>query len=300
MFFKNLTFYSAEFDPYLSAMEDNVLANRLYNLKALEPTETFAAGWAPVDSEGRMLIRNGGHILIRAVISKKSVPASVLREETDKRCKEAEAQQGYWPGRTQRAEIKEQVELELLPRAFEKKTSILVWLDLERRIVMLDTSSWSNAETILMMLRDQLGVHNFGLPNPNKTPAGWMTSRLSMMEDADDGFSIDDACILESEDSGVVRYKNYSLDNQDVDEHIHAGGMLVTALSMTFEDRISFTLTDEMQLKKLRFLDVLQDQSHASQELGRSQVEADFTIMTAEMGNLLDALVTEMGGWVAG
>jgi len=68
---------------------------------------------------------------------------------------------------------------------------------------------------------------------------------------------------------------------------------------MTWNDRISFVLNDQLQIKRLAFLDILKEQAEGQGENADERFDIDFTLMTGEVARLLDDLVTALGGEVA-
>jgi len=107
------------------------------------------------------------------------------------------------------------------------------------------------------------------------------------------GFSIDRECELKSADEAkaVVRYGRHPLDIAEVGEHI-AQGKLPTKLAMTWDDRVSFVLTESLQIKKLAFLDSVFE----GQKQDDAGFDADVAIATGELSKLLPDLVEALGG----
>ena len=70
----------------------------------------------------------------------------------------------------------------------------------------------------------------------------------------------------------------------------------MTRLAMTWNDRISFVLNDNLQLKRISFLDILKEQADAQAENEDERFELDFTLMTGEIARLLDDLLEALGG----
>jgi len=81
----------------------------------------------------------------------------------------------------------------------------------------------------------------------------------------------------------------------EVAAHI-AAGKLVTRLGMTWNDRISFVLTDKLHLKRLAFLDVLKEQAEKSAEGADELFDADFALMAGELAQLFEDLLVALGG----
>lgn len=78
-------------------------------------------------------------------------------------------------------------------------------------------------------------------------------------------------------------------------QHI-AMGKMPTRLALTWTDRVSFVLTEAMQIKKIAFLDVAVEGNTCGFE---DAFDADIAIMTGEMSKLIPDLVEALGGEVA-
>jgi recombination associated protein RdgC len=76
--------------------------------------------------------------------------------------------------------------------------------------------------------------------------------------------------------------------------------MYATRLGLTWNDRISFVLTEKLQVKRVEFLamgkDPGQEASEEKQELAaQEQFEIDFLLMTGELHQLLADLGEALG-----
>jgi recombination associated protein RdgC len=107
------------------------------------------------------------------------------------------------------------------------------------------------------------------------------------------GFTVDRECELKSadEEKAVVRYARHPLDIEEVQAHI-AAGKLPTKLALTWDDRVSFMLTEGLQLKKIAFLDTVFEGSKADD----GGFDTDVAIATGELSKLLPDLVEALGG----
>lgn len=92
-----------------------------------------------------------------------------------------------------------------------------------------------------------------------------------------------------------VRYVRHSLDGRDIRDHI-AGGKVATRLGMTWKDRISFVLTDQMQIKRVSFLHILKQESDTAVADENEQFDIDFALMTGELSLFLADLTAALGG----
>ena len=111
------------------------------------------------------------------------------------------------------------------------------------------------------------------------------------------GFTIDRDLNLDSAEHAQVRYVRHTLEGEDVREQI-ANGKVATKLALTWNDRISFVLTENMQIKRLQFLDILKEQADGQAENEDERFDIDFTLMTGEVARLLSDLISALGGEV--
>jgi len=89
-----------------------------------------------------------------------------------------------------------------------------------------------------------------------------------------------------------VRYVRHALDTDEVKQHVE-GGKLPTRLALTWNSRVSFVLTEALQLKKVTFLDVVFEASSAEKDEG---FDADVAIATGALCQLLPGLIEALGG----
>jgi recombination associated protein RdgC len=65
---------------------------------------------------------------------------------------------------------------------------------------------------------------------------------------------------------------------------------------MTWNDRVSFVLTDKLHIKRLAFLDVIKEQADPSGANADEQFDADFALMAGELNHLFNDLLIALGG----
>lgn len=264
------------------------------------PTERRTTGWVPprgVD-HGPLLETVGGQWLMSLMSETRQLPASAVRAELDLRLDALEAQIGRRPRGKAKREMKEQVEHELLPRAFTRKSAVTVWLDPRSRMLVLGTPSAKVADLVVAEL---LTVFEDRLPlaplDTVQSPAGAMAAWLGARQ-APAGFSIDLECELRQPDDSraTVKYTRHTLDTDDVALHLQQG-KLPTSLAMTWADRVSFVLTDELKIKRVKFLDVDADSATGSAGDGEDDAfDADAALATGELSQLMGDLLDALGG----
>ena len=260
-------------------------------------TQATSAGWVPPRGEanGPLVELVAGQWLLKLQTETKILPAQVVAAKVDELADQIEHQTGRKPGRRQRKELKEQAAMELLPQAFAKRSSCLVWIDPKARLAMIEAGSMKRAEEVVTALVKT--IPGFGLQALGTTisPAGAMALWLVSGEPPAH-FSIDRECELKSPDElkAMVRYTRHNLDMDEVREHIKAG-KVPTKLAMTWMGRVSFVLTDTMSIKRIGFDDVVFE-SNGQKEVPDEHFDADAAIATGELSQLIPDLLEAMGG----
>lgn len=248
----------------------------------------------PVDGGDLAFAVPGGHIFAALCVERKNLPKQVIDRKTRERCAEAETSQGFQPGRKQRREIREQVVDELLPKAFSTRSTTRIWFDVVGGWLVIDTASGPRADDVYRYLIRALG----GLPvsvlrtaiSPRAAMTGWIER-----DEAPAGFTVDQDAELRAtgEGNATVRFISHTLEADDLGRHI-AAGKQCTRLALTWNDRVSFVLTEGLVLKQLAALDILKESDGYS-----DAQERDLLLMAGELRKLLIGLVDALGGEVA-
>lgn len=275
------------------------IAQRLERARFAEcaPSQPEAAGWvAPRgDKHAALLESVAGQLILQLCSESKPVPAGVVRQQLESRLDRIESETGRRPKGKAKRELKEQIVHDLLPRAFPKRASTLVWLDLSARLVLIGASSVKKADAVVTRLVELFGGLRLSPLQTSLSPATAMSNWLRDKE-APSGFSIDRECELKQPDSekAAVRYARHTLDIDEVGEHIKQG-KLPTQLAMTWSSRVSFVLTDALALKKIKLLDVVLENTAPANDADAG-FDADVAITTGELRLLLPDLLNALGG----
>lgn len=258
-------------------------------------TQEKSAGWVPPRGEahGALVESINGQWIARLMIETKTVPGDALARKVKEKAERIEQETGRKPGKKETRDLKEEARLDLLPMAFTKRATTWVWIDPLARALVIDTSSQARADEAARSLVEQLPAgFALALLNTKTAPQAAMAHWLNEQEPPE-GFTVDRECELKSqgEDKSVVRYANHPLDIQEVQDHIKAG-LQPTRLALTWDDRVSFTLTQQLQVKGIRFLDSVFE----SQQADEGGFDADVAIATGELGKLIPDLVKALDG----
>ena len=240
-----------------------------------------------------------GHTILKLTTEVKSVPADALRREVDKKAAEIEATTGRKIGKKERRALADDARLAMLPMAFAKRSSTLIWINSKAAYIGIDAGSQSKADEAVTALIKALDGLALQLVNTKHAPAASMAHWLGAQE-APQHFSVDRECELKATDESkaVVKYGRHPLDIEEVAQHIRLGKM-PTKLALTWNDRVSFVLTEGMALKKLAFLDLCFEDSASNGDNAADHFDADMAIATGELSKLIPDLLEALGGEVA-
>ncbi len=295
MRFKNLLVY--RLGPHWN-VEPRILEKLLAG-RALQPCNSFemeSHGWLPPREGDPFLFALNRHWLLTLGVEQKLLPASIIRQVAVERAAELAKKQGHSIGRKQMREIKERVLDELLPRALTRRLTTAAWVDPDHRWFVVDAAADAKGERVLETLRKSGNEFPAKRLDTQLSPGTAMTGWLAQGEISPD-FTIDQDLELRAGDANkaTVRYVRHNLIGKEVQAHITAG-KAATRLGMTWKDKISFVLTDTLQIKRVTFLNLLRQETDQNADNKEDQFDLDFTLMTGELSLMLADLTQLLGG----
>lgn len=293
MWFKNLILYRFE---NAWALPAGALEEKLAE-RTLQPCSAMSAvsrGWVPPIDDKPLVQGVERHLLIALGVEQKLLPSSVLNEEVKKRASKFEREKGFKPGRKQLRDFKEIASTELLPRAFTRRSTTRAWIDPAAGRLIVDASSPARAEHVVEFLRETLGELPVSMPQTETSPGQKLTDWLSARR-APGRFDLSEECELTSGDAAksVVRYVRHNLDVQQIQRHLEEG-LRANKLAMNWNGRLSFVVNDKLEIKRLKFMEMDEIDDGPEIDPGR-QFEAEFTLMTGQVGPMIDDLLNAFG-----
>jgi recombination associated protein RdgC len=293
MFFKNLQLYRLP-APWPVGAADLAALLRPQSFVPPASNELLRQGWiAP--RNGDLVHAVGGQYLLALATCKKLLPAKVINEATRQHAAELEEAQGFAPGKKAMKELRERVADELLPRAFPSTAHTNVWIDPVHGWLAVDSSSAAAADDVVRLLLKAVERMPLESLRVQRSPVAVMTGWLEA-DEAPANFTIDQDATMRATGASKaqVGYKRHTLDPDDMRRHI-AAGKQCTRLAMTWNDRISFALTDALAICSIKPLDVIKE-SQSGKYADDERFDNDFALMSGEVARLLADLVAAMGG----
>jgi recombination associated protein RdgC len=302
MWLKNLTLYRL---PKKWSVKADDLEQKLAG-QPLKPCGGFqmeSLGWTAPRSDGPFLHNQENQWLVALGVDQKLLPATVIRQATEERAAKLAKKQAHPVGRKQLRDLREQVTTELMPRALSRRRITHGWIDRKAALLAVDSAADPKAEQFMETFRrvetDLTAPRLETLRSPASAMAEWLSK-----SQAPGKFTIDQDLELRAPDASkaTVRYARHGLDGRDIRDHLSAGKTAVR-LGLTWNERISFVLTETLQVKRVTFLDILrredggEDASDAGNGVDEEEKFAiDFSLMTGELSLMLADLVTALGG----
>ena len=294
MLFKNLFVYRLPADWSWTAGD---LETRLgdHLLRPCGHFDMLIRGWQPVTKSSRLLHTVGHHHMLSLGTNQKLLPASIIRQVAQERAEIQAAEQGFPVGRRQMRDLRARVADELRARALTRRRVTRAWIDPAGGWFAVDASGIASAETVVEALGDCLGSFApLGIEterSPHAAMASWLLRGAAPAR-----FSIDDELELHTADKSktIIRYTRHPLDGKEIHAHL-ASGKYPTRLGLTWNDRVSFVLTEKLQIKRLEFLEMSKDSTEGEEVDPAEQFDIDFAVMAGELAALLKDLAQVLG-----
>jgi len=298
--FKNARLYRLEEPSTIVAdeLEQRLPERRFHPCGSLQ---TASLGWQPPLGEQTQALSHAGNgcIALCARRQERLLPSTVVGEALDERVAELEDREARTVGRRERRQLREEVVLDMLPRAFTRSRQLHAYLDPVAGWMVVDAASEKGAEELVGLLRETLGSFRVRPPRPRNAPVALMT-RWVASGALPDGLELGDACELRDprDERALVRCSGQDLGAEEIATHLRAGKEVVK-LALRWREQLEFLLQEDLSLRRLRFADALLDAALESDiEDEAARFDAEFAIMALQLRELIGYLegIFEMAG----
>ena len=228
----------------------------------------------------------------------KLLPASVIRDVLDEKIAEIQATDGRNVGRKEKMELKEQLTDDLVPRALTRSRYTEAIIDVPGKLLLVNQSNSNKAENFVSQLRQALGSLPATLPRTAESPTSLMTAWLEQSEAAGN-FELDSDCELKGvgDAASVIKISKQDLAADEVKQHLEHG-KVCTQLGLIWNEQIRFVLNEDMSLRRIQYLDMLQEEAANQGDDMESLMTATQIIMNQNLSLLIQELIDHLGGLI--
>ena len=298
MWFKNIQLYRLG-QPFNLAPETFDARLRSDEFRGCSTMDMVASGWAPpLGRHGQQLVHAAnGYIMICARKEEKIIPASVVRQLLEDKVAALEAAESREVYRREKLRLKEEIIVDLLPRALTRISDQFAYIDTRNNFLVVDSASSGKAEDLVGQLRNTLGRFPATPVKVKQSLSALMTRWLSG-ERLPQGLEFGGECELRhpDPDGGVISCKHQDLEATEVRNHIKNGKYAVK-LALQWRERLSCVLQEDLSIKRLRFEDIIKEaESETEADDPVSRFDLDFSIMVLELAEFFPQLLAALGG----
>lgn len=287
----------------LTAESVKVLNNHILLTQALETKPEklpVASQWRtlgfglPAPGASDELVWNGaGNVNMFCLkIHKRDLSGATIKEFVAKRAAKIEERESRKVYRKEYAQLKEEVEAELLPKAFIKHSAILMMAIGD--LLVVGASTAKNAEDALSTLRDAIGTLGVRPFTTKVAPEEWLTKRI--LRDGKVGDLVrGDSAKLANEAKDVVTFKGVNLGDEEPQAYADSG-FRVKEISLDFRGDMFFRMTDTLIIKGIKFTDTLITSSRRDTDGDlAATVDADIILFSDSITGIVETLIDELG-----
>lgn len=265
-------------------------------LKPCPPHARFIYGWTAPHASA-LALEVAGSTLFSLGKEERILPKSVIKRILAERALAFEAQHGRSMKRADKAQLAEELEFDLLPKAFCIQKRTLALLDTVKQHLIINSSSKTQASQLIAQLRKSIpGIQVEPLSIEANLPLQFV-QWINQPETLPQHFQLASDCLLFSLDDEKKRFacKGYELPADEV-LTLLSQGLAPSEISLIWNERIQFTFTQDATIKRLKCLDYLVDEFQELRKLDDEdqQMDAAITLLSGELrlliGDLLKAV----------
>lgn len=288
MYFRNLMFFRIPVGFVVQDLEQGLAECSLKPVGALELSSRGFVSPYGRDSDV-LAARQGKAIWLSVGGEDRVLPAAVVNDVLAKKLAEIEQQEGRKPGGKTRKRLKDEIIVDLIPRAFVKPSRTDAIIELELGLVIVDTANRKVGESVIGEIRRALGSFPALPINSEVAPRSILTNWVAghVMPG---GLNLGGECELRDpvDHGGKARFSNFDIESEEIHKHLETG-MQATRLGLQFEDRLWLTVGEDLVARKVSFMDGVEPDFSDKESL-IEELDARFALMLGEIKALFTVL----------
>ena len=290
MWFNNVCVFQVAEDFQITPQD---LANRLEQ-NAFTPClsqDMSSAGWVPpLGRIGAELTHSiNDCVLVCLQTEEKVLPGAVVKELLAEQVDSIEEREQRKLRRAEKERLRDELMLDLLPRAFVRHRQSYAYFDLHKNWLVINSASPKGIGEVTEGLRKALGSLPITPLDSQNSPAAVMTEWLHKRQ-LPSAITLADECELRDND-GVVRCKGQDLLGEEIKVHLDAGKQ-VTRLALEWDDRLALVVSDDLIFRRLKMLDVLEKELDVEGlDDPVAAFDAGFVLLSSELRRCVGRLI---------
>ncbi|KFA58921.1 hypothetical protein A9G48_00500 [Gilliamella sp. wkB18] len=290
MFCKNLIIYEINNIDILNNINNELLQKITFT--PCSPSDSVRGGFiSPLGNSDELMIDIQGQMLLKYQTEQKTIPADVINRALNEKIEKQELALCRKLGKCEKSSLKDEVIIELLPRAFSKFNQFNVWINKRDKFIAITTSSFKQAEYILAILRKELGslaLTPLSIDKPlEQIMTTWAKENLNFPP-----FVLGDQAELKDplEGNGIISCKNQEINSHEMLAHFDSGKW-ITKIRIIDDRGVSYVLDNNFVFKNIKFdQSVIDENEDASLDDKKARIKADFFLAS----NVLSKTITEL------
>lgn len=251
------------FVPFLIDADYDYIED-LSDLKAKDPSggQWRAIGLVePIKGEGLMVDLNGSGDLLAVQFNERILPGKVRDEALGKKVAQIEKQEGRKVSKKEYAQLRDQVEFDLLPRAFIRRTVVPVILS--KQYMLIFTSSAKRVDDCLAIMQAMWKTTISAVQVRDDLKGQFRSLAIGYTQWGmnEDGmvapFGVTDNAVLKGENKKTIRIKDKPLEEQSIKDLIGLMEYEVCELGVAYGDKwdsepeMTFTVNTSLVFKRI-------------------------------------------------
>lgn len=295
MLFKNLNIYrmgqAVEAEALLSMLDANPFV-------PCTPSQERSAGFTEVVGLDTRIFSVGASHLFCLMVEEKKVPTGAIKTALNKEVQIREKKEGRRLKRDEKRAIQDEIKARLLVHFPPQAKETWAYVDNRNKLLVINSSSLKVSDAIASTLKGAMEEAILYPVKPQHETGARMTFWVSEESAVPEPFTLGEKCTI-GEEEGTIRYKDRELVDPNLQDYLRKG-LQVSELELSFDERSSFTLTNDFMIKAFALSDVAMNDLDAGSGEPLEILQADVVLMTDEVNKLLVGLLKVLGGEAQG
>lgn len=260
---------------------ENLNMSSLGFVDCIEKTESYT-------KDSLIYSLRDGVYLLKVKKEEKILPSSVVNDVLKEKIEKMTKVVCRKITKNEKLQLKDEVIVDLIPKAFSKYKFNYIWLDYNNKILYLDTPSYKQAEDLLALLRKLIGNLNLTMfvgENNIDLPT-IMTTWLKEKQPPEKFSYLDNVVLKDNINESKISVSKDDLDSYDIQNHL-SSGKLVSSLSLEYDQKLKFTLKSDFIITKIKINDMETYEQYYDAEDPNAEFNTELFSTTTNITNLI-------------